>query len=64
MILLKTHTDPHTSRTASGIIKQTFKKPGSVTCAVTAVSVWVECPSWITGALHCGLVLLTHLAAL
>lgn len=39
-------------------------KVGSVTCAVTAVSVWVKCPSWVTGALHCGLVLLTHLAAL
>lgn len=31
---------------------------------MTAVSVWVEHPSWITGALDCGLVLLTHLAAL
>lgn len=31
---------------------------------MTAVSVWVEHPSWITGALYCGLVLLTHLAAL
>lgn len=31
---------------------------------MTAVSVWVKCPSWVTGALHCGLVLLTHLAAL
>ncbi len=31
---------------------------------MTAVSVWVERPSWITGALHRGLILLTHLAAL
>lgn len=31
---------------------------------MTAVAVRVEHPSWITGTLHCGLVLLTHLAAL
>lgn len=36
----------------------------SVTCAVTGVPVSVKCPSRVTGALHCGLVLLTHLAAL
>lgn len=50
--------------TANSIPKTNTKKPGSVTCAVTAVSVWVEHPSWITRALHCGLVLFTHLAAL
>lgn len=31
---------------------------------MTAVPIWVEYPSWITGALHRSLVLLTHLAAL
>lgn len=37
---------------------------GVITCAVAAVSVRVQLPSRVTGAFHCGLVLLTHLAAL
>lgn len=45
-------------------LKLNIKKPGCVTCAVTAVSILFEHPSWITGALHRGLVLFTHLAAL
>lgn len=42
----------------------TKKRPGSVTCAVAAVAVRVQRPPGITGALHRGLVLLAHLAAL
>lgn len=59
-----TSTQLHAITSANSITKTNNKKPGSVTCAVTAVSVWVQHPSWITGTLHRGLVLLTHLAAL
>lgn len=48
----------------NGIQGQRQKSSGAATCAVAAVSVWVQRPSRVTGAFHRGLVLLTQLAAL